>query len=69
MKVEALRKEVRPATQDEIGEFWNRVEKFLDDKTIVEYLIDYVDKHLPLEKQISARVVQSLQRVDQALLL
>lgn len=65
LKPEAKRTEVRPATEEEIDEFWEKVEKYLDDRTILEYLIDYVDKHLPIEHQINARVAQPLQKAQE----
>lgn len=65
LKQEVKRTEVRPATQDEIEEFWEKVETYLDDKTIVEYPMDYVDKHLPLTHPINTRVAYPLQKAQE----
>lgn len=56
LKTEARRTEVRPATRKEIDEFWGKVEKYLDTKTILDYLFDYVDEHLPTNHPINARL-------------
>jgi len=65
LKPEAKRTEVRPASQNEIDEFWCKVVTYLDDRTIIEYLMDYVDKYLPLEHPINARVAQPLQKAQE----
>lgn len=65
LKPEAKRTEVRPASQNEIDEFWCKVVTYLDNRTIVEYLMDYVDKYLPLEHPINARVAQPLQKAQE----
>lgn len=56
LKTDTKRTDVRPATRKEIDEFWDKVEKYLDTKTILDYLFDYVDKHLPARHPINARL-------------
>ena len=51
-----MRTDIRPATKEEVREFWDKVYKQLDNKTIVEHLYDYIVGYLPADHPIKERI-------------